>query len=440
MSLHPTPRPSRSHRRGLLAATALLLIASWQPGTATAQPVAYVGATVHPVSAPAIEHGVLVVDGDTILAVGDAATAIPSNATRVDLSGSHLYPGFIHPLSQLGLIEIDSVRGTDDTTEIGENNANQRAEVAVNADSRHLPVATSGGVLTAHVVPGGGTFSGTSAVLRLAGWNWEEMTLSAPTAMNLHFPAAAGGSADSEEDEESTSKALSEIDRLLDDVRAYARAREAAEQGKGPAVDFAPKLAALRPVLDGQLPLFIHATERDQITGALDWAEEQELTRIVLVTGPDAAYVAPRLAEAKVPVILRAVLTRPERNWESYDHPYTAAARLHAAGVQFAIAGNPSANARNLPFQAAMAAAFGLPPETALRSITLTAAEILGVADQLGSLTPGKQATFIATTGDPLEIRTQIRRAWIAGVEIDLKEDPQRRLYEKYISRPRPSM
>ncbi len=172
----------------LVLATPLLAIA------ATAQPVAYVGATVHPVSAPTIEHGVLIVEGGTLVAVGDATTAIPNDALRVDLSGSHIYPGFVHPHSNLGLIEIDSVRGTDDTSEIGDNNANLRAEVAVNADSRHLPAATSGGILTAHIVANGGLFTGTSAVLRLAGWNWEEMTLASPVAMHLAFPNTAGNS------------------------------------------------------------------------------------------------------------------------------------------------------------------------------------------------------------------------------------------------------
>ena len=436
------PRPAAARSCVRIATTALLLSLGGWPHAAAAQPVAYVGATVHPVSTAAIKHGVVIVEGGTILAVGDATTTIPSDAIRVDLTGSHLYPGFVHPLAQLGLIEIDSVRGTDDTHEIGDNNANVRAEVAVNADSRHLPVAISGGVLTAHVFPGGGLFTGTSAVLRLAGWNWEEMTLAAPTAMHLNFPASAGDGGNSNEDEgedEADSRELAELDRLLDEVRAYARARDAGERGAGPSVDLDPKLEALRPVLAGELPLFIHADDRDAIASALDWVEKQELTRVVLVASADAAYLATRLAKAKIPVILRSVLALPTRSWEPYDQPFTAAARLHAAGVPVAISGNLSANARNLPFQAAMAAAHGLPRDVALRSVTLTAAEILGVADRVGSLEAGKEATFMVTNGDPLEIRTQIQQVWIAGAEVDLQEDPQRRLYDKYRQRPRPS-
>jgi len=210
---------------------------------------------------------------------------------------------------------------------------------------------------------------------------------------------------------------------------------------RAPAPD--PRLEALLPVLSGDVPLFVHADTLAQIEGALDWLEEKGLGGAVLVTGYDAARAAERLAAAGVPVILDTVHRVPIRAWEPYDAAFTAAARLHRAGVRFAIAsgggGADSENARNLPFEAATAAAFGLPREVALEAVTLRAAEILGVADRLGSLEAGKEASFFVADGDPLEIRTAIESVWIAGREVDRSEDHQWRLYRRYSERPAPA-
>ncbi len=423
---------------------ASLSLSTLVAAAAGAEVVALTGATLHPVSGPVIENGVLLVEDGKISGLG-AGLAIPADARRVDLSGKHVYPSFIHPYSALGLIEIGSVRGTVDTTEIGDVNANVRAEVAFHADSQLLPVAISGGVLVANVAPRGGLFHGTSALMRLEGWNWEDMTLAAPTGMHLDFPDMLPPSRgfrqrSQEEVDKEKERALKFLNETMADARAYDKARRAAAAGEAPAVEFHPQLEALRPLLAGELPLFLHAEEKLQIEAALDWAEEQELANLVLVTGPDSRYLTDRLLEQEVPVILNGVLRRPSRSWEPYDAAYAAAARLHEAGVRFCIGDGGSsfgaANARNLPFHAAMAAAFGLPRDVALRSVTLSAAEILGVADRLGSLEPGKDATFIVTDGDPLEILTRIEGAWLEGREIDLSQDRQRRLYEKYRNRP----
>jgi imidazolonepropionase-like amidohydrolase len=405
-------------------------------GEGALPPVALVGATLHPVSGPPIERGVLVIEGGRITAVGPTGSE-PPGAARLDLAGKHLYPGFLHPLSQLGLVEIESVRGTRDQAEIGDWNAHLRAEVAVNADSLLLPAAISGGVLTAHVHLRGGVFTGTSAAIQLAGWNWEDMTLRTPVGMHLRFPEVATAAAAGDAAKEDQGKARRELERVLGEARAYAKARRAAAAGQAPALDVDPRLEALVPLLDGTLPLFVHARSKPQIEQALDWTAKEGLTHRVLVAGPDASYLAERLAAEKVPVILTGVLVQPTRDFEPYDFAYSAPARLHAAGVRFAIAGEDPSLARNLPFHAAMAAAFGLPQQEALASVTLRPAEILGVADRLGSLDPGKDATFFVADGDPLEIRTRIERAWIGGREVDLSQDHQKRLYEKYRNRPR---
>jgi imidazolonepropionase-like amidohydrolase len=393
---------------------------------------AFKGATIHPVSGPSIENGVMLVDGSKITAVG-AGVAIPAGAEIVDVSGKHLYPGFVSANSILGLTEIGAVRATRDFSEIGEINSDLRAEVAVNADSRLLPVAISGGVLTAHVALSGGVLTGSTAVISLSGWNWEDMTVRAGVAMRMSYPrVTAGRRSKPEEVKEQLEKSLKIINTTFDDAEAYMKARNA-----GADIDLDAKLEGLIPVLKGDMSLLIAADEKNQIESALDWAAERELENIILLSGPDAQHVAQRLAEEAVPVILSAVHTLPRRRWEPYDMPFVAAAKLHEAGVTFAIAGNGGSNVRNIPFEAATAAAYGLPKEIALRSVTLAPAEILGVAERVGSLEAGKDASFLVTDGDPLEIMTRIERVWIGGAEVDLAEDPQYRLYEKYSKRPR---
>ena len=397
-----------------------------------AAPTAFKGATIHPVSGPPIENGVMLLDGNKIVAVG-ADVAIPPGAEIVDVAGKHLYPGFVSARSTLGLTEIGAVRSTRDFSEMGEINSDLRAEVAINADSRLLPVAVSGGVLTAHVVMSGGVLTGSTAVVSLSGWNWEEMTIRAGVAMGLNYPRVTGGrQSKPEEVKEALEKSLKTINTTFDDAEAYMKARDA-----GADVDFDARLEGLIQVLKGEMPLLINAGEKNQIESALDWVAERELKNIILITGPDAQYVAERLAEENVPMILNSVHNLPQRRWEPYDMPFVAAAKLHKAGVKFAIAGDGGSNVRNIPFEAATAAAYGLPKDAALRSVTLSPAEILGVAERVGSLEAGKDASFLVTDGDPLEIMTRIERVWIGGVEVDLAADPQYRLYEKYDNRPR---
>jgi imidazolonepropionase-like amidohydrolase len=433
---------SRAIRR--LALSVLLLAAP--AAAARAEVVALVGATIHPVSGPEIANGVILVDGNRITAVGRAGeVAVPPAARVIQCDGKHLYPGFVDPTSQIGLRGIESVRGSTDEAEIGDDNANIRAQAAFNADSILIGPAVAGGVLYAAVEPGGGVVSGSSAVMRLHGWNLEDMTLRAPVGMHLDYPRQTPtrgffARQSDEEFQKQKEKALKALQDIFDGARVYQTARTAMEAGKAPAVEIDPRYEALRPVLDGKLPLYIHADEKAQIESALDWAKHEKLTNLVLVAGADAQYVAERLAKEKVPVILTGVLELPARRWEPYDAAYAAAGVLHQAGVKVAIGGGPDpSQARNLPFNAAMAAAFGLPKEAALRAVTLTAADILGVADRIGSLEPGKEASFFLSDGDPLEIVTHIERVWIAGHEIDLAHERQRELYDRYRNRPKPA-
>lgn len=407
----------------LLALTASLMLAL----PAHAELIALTGADVHPVSSEVIADGVVLIRDGRIEAVG-SGIEIPDEARRIELDGLSLYPGFVHPATQIGLREISSVAGTVDTTEMGNINAAIRAEVAVNHDSKLLPVNIAGGILSAHIVPGGGLIRGTSAIINLDGWSWEDMVIATPTGMHIDFPT---GAVDDDANED-----LSLIESVLEKARHWRRAQAAAERSDSPPPPPNDQLEALVPLLAGEIPLMLHASRYDVMEKALDWAESQGLDRVILVANADAQYLAERLAADRIPVILQNVYGMPTRRWEPYDMAFVAAARLHEAGVQFAIAdaggGMDVANARNLPFQAGSAAAHGLPKDAALKSVTLWPAEILGIADQLGSIEPGKRASLIATNGDPLEPMTRIERIWIDGEEFDLMRDRGRRLYERY--------
>ncbi|MBB6085901.1 amidohydrolase family protein [Wenzhouxiangella marina] len=411
-----------------LAAT--LLASTLLAAPASAEVLALTGATVHPVSSDPIPDGTVLIEDGRITAVGSDIVA-PPGARIIDLDGLHLYPGFVHPASQLGLREINSVAGTIDTAEMGSVNAALRAEVAFNHDSMLLPASVAGGILSAHVVPGGGLIQGSSAVLELDGWSWEEMVLKAPVGMHMEFPPAA---VDDENNED-----LARIEQVLDQARHHLRASEAARAGTAPAPMRNDQLEALAPLLRGEQPLFIRANRYDVIEKALDWAQDQGFEDLVLMTSPDVQYLAERLARDGIPVILQNVYALPSRRWEPYDMAFVAAARLAEAGVQFAISddGNDAANARNLPFQAGTAAAHGLDKLSALRSVTLWPAQILGLGDELGSIEVGKRASLFAASGDPLEPMTRIERVWIAGAEYDLMRDPGRRAYERYRERNR---
>jgi len=428
-------------RREFHAIAALLTFASALP--LSAAPVAYVHATFHPISAPDIENGTMVVDEGHIVALG-ADVRPPEGAQVVDLDGLQVWPGLIDAATNLGLVEIDSVRGTVDTTEIGDFNPDLRTEVAFHPDSRRLLPAIAGGVLTAHVVPDGDLFLGRSAVMRLDGWTWEGMTLAAPVGQHLRFPAMIRPSSPwvhiTQEDFDAQRDAkLRRLDELVGTARGYARARAAAEAGEGAPVPVDPKLEALRPLLAGEQPLFLWANEKTQIAKGLDWAAKNGFARLILVAGPDCAYLAERLAHDDVPVLLQGTLRLPDRSWEPYDEAYTAPARLAAAGVRFAMldtGGGGSENTRNLPFNAAMAVAFGLPRQTALEAMTSAPAAILGISDRVGALTPGLEATFFVSDGSPLDLRSHVRRVFVRGSEVNLERDPQRQLWERYGTRP----
>jgi imidazolonepropionase-like amidohydrolase len=273
------------------------------------------------------------------------------------------------------------------------------------------------------------------------------MTVRAPVGMLVNWPRMSidrspAARPPAEEQIHTRDGKLRLLDEAFANARAYMQAHAAEGEKNIPAHDRDPRWDAMLRVLRGEIPVFVSADDATQIRAALNWSKDQNV-RMVLLSGEDAARFAAELAERHVPVILDPTWALPRRRWEPYDDPFTVAARLHAAGVEFCFSGGGSSfgasNARNLPHQAAAAVAYGLPRDVALRALTRDAADILGVGDRLGTLEVGKEATLIVTDGDPLDIRSHVVRAFIDGHESSL-ETRQTRLWEKYRGRPTPAV
>lgn len=404
---------------------------------------AIVGATIHTVSKGDIANGTVVVEKGKITAVG---AGIPTRgATVIDGKGKHIYPGMIDPGTTLGLTEISSVAGSLDVAEIGQINPNVRTEIAVNPDSELIPVARANGITHALVHPTGGLISGTSALIRLDGWTFEDLTAATPVAMHIQWPRfrARGrggfGGGQGQQNEQQLQQArdrdIKAIRNAFEDARAYQKAKSAG----GIHFKADPLWEAMLPVVEGKVPVIVSANEVRAIRSAIEWSE-QEGVRIIIDGAGEVWRAAALLKEKKVPVIVDGILSLPGRESDAYDEAYSVATKLHAAGVQFCIGGGSNmdaSNVRNLPYHAGMAAAFGLPKDEALKSVTLYPAQILGLADRLGSIEVGKSASLVVTSGDLLEIRTKILAEYIDGRAVDLNNNKHYKLYQKYINRPK---
>jgi imidazolonepropionase-like amidohydrolase len=423
-----------------LAGAALL------PGLALAQdvPLAIRGARIVTVSGPAIEKGTVVVQKGRIVAVGPEV-AVPAGATVVDGSGKTLYPGLVDGLTTIGLAEVASVQATLDTTEVGDMNPHARAWVALHPDSELIPVARANGVTSVLSAPAGGLVSGQSALVRLAGTTPAGMVVKAPAALHAVYPSGRPPfdvarlfeepelktlSERLKDQEKNQKKALDRLAGLLKEAKADAEARADATR---PAPETSMALEALAPFARGEAPFVMRADDEDDIRAAVRFAAENGL-KLVIAGGLEAWRCAELLKEKDVAVLVK-VLRLPSRESDPYDAAYANAAALHRAGVRFAIVSDDSENVRNLPYEAAMAAAYGLPEAAALRAITLSPAEIFGAADRIGSIDLGREANLVLATGDILDTRTQVTHVFVGGAAQSL-ETRHTRLYDRYKERP----
>jgi imidazolonepropionase-like amidohydrolase len=372
---------------------------------------------------------------------------VPEGATVVDAGGKTVYPGLIDALTTLGLTEIGSVPGSVDVTETGDVNPHARAWIAVHPHSELIPVARANGVTAVLAAPQGGLISGQSAVVRLAGSTPDALAVKQPAALHVTFPTGRPPfdvnrmfdepemktfEERQKEKRRNQEKALERLRHLLEGAKAHAAALEAARAG-GPAPAPDLVLEALAPFASGTAPVVVRADAEEDIRAAVAFAAERGL-KLIVAGGLEAWRVADLLKEKDVPVLVN-VDRLPRRESDAYDAAFANPAALAEKGVRFAIVSDDASQVRNLPYEAAMARAFGLDADAALRAITLSPAEILGVAERMGSLEPGKDANLFLATGDVMDHRSEVTHVFVDGVPQSL-ETRHTRLYREFKDRP----
>jgi hypothetical protein len=407
-------------------------------------PIAVVNAHVHTVSGATIPSGYVLFNQGKITGVGDAA-ALPrltADVEIIDAAGKDVYPGIIGAYTQLGLTEIGMVRASQDMSEVGSDGImpEVRACVAVNPDSTLIPVTRTNGVLAVGVFPTGGTIPGRASVIVLDGWTSEQMTVKDAAGLVVNWPMSRPISAwwmDTPEEEQlrNIRRGFSRIEEAFNTAKAYAINRDA-----DPSAPADLRWEAMRPVFAGsapnagadpRMPVFVMAQDYDQITSAVAFCNRNGL-RCVIVGGREAPQCAELLKKFNVGVVVIGVHNMPRRDDSAFDEPFTLPLRLEQAGVAWCLAsGEETPHERNLPYNAGRAVAYGLDPDAAIRSVTLSPAQILGVGDTLGSIETGKSATLIVTDGNPLELTTRVEIAFIHGKRIDLS-NKQTELNKKY--------
>jgi imidazolonepropionase-like amidohydrolase len=428
-------------------ALAAALLALLPAAASAADVVAIQGGRIVTVSGPVIEKGTVLVSGGKITAVGPAV-AVPAGATVIDATGQTVYPGLIDGLTTLGLVEIGSVSGSVDTTETGDVNPHAEAWIAVNPHSELLPVARANGITAALAAPAGGLISGQSALLRLAGTTPDALTVKTPVAMHMVYPTGRPAFDISrlfEEPELKTfeerqkdrkrnqEKELKRLGNLLEEAKAYGAALAAAKAGKAAVPKPDLPMEALAPVARGEVPVVMRVDAEDDIRAAVQFASDHGL-KLIVAGGLEAGRVADLLKQKDVAVLVN-VDRLPRREADPYDAAYANPAALFRAGVRFAIVSDDASQSRNLPYEAAMARAYGLPADAALRAITLSPAEIFGVADRMGAIATGKDADLFVATGDIMDHRTGVTHVLIDGQEQSL-ETRHTRLWEQFRKRP----
>ncbi len=408
-------------------------------------PIVIENATIHPISSAVIENGTIWFDQGRIVGIhaeGDAPS-LPANVERIDASGMHVFPGLIGANTTIGLQEVGSAPGTIDVAELGEITPEVRAAVAVNPDATAIPVTRSNGILTVAVHPfggrggGGALIPGRISAMHMDGWTWEEMTLEDDLGVLVNWPSLRAGrgrrgfgprpsrSEDSDPAERGK-KRRDQIDRTFRDAKAYFAARQADPEL---AVDL--RLEGLADSIDGKRPVFLRADDAEQIQSAVAWAQELDLDPVI-VGGREAGLCLDILVRHQVPVMVGGTHNLPSRRDSHFDEPFRLPSLLEQAKIPWCLSTRGEfSNERNLPYQAGTAVAYGLPIDAALRAITLSAAEILGIDDSVGSLQQGKLATLMITDGNPLEMTTKVITAFIVGKRIDL-DNKHIRLAEKY--------
>lgn len=403
------------------------------PAPPQAQAIALVNGTIHVGNGQVIEKGTVVFEKGKITAILTSGSA-PANVKQIDCSGRQIYPGLILSNSQLGLVEVPSVRATVDGNELGEMNASIRSIVAYNTDSRVINTLRMTGILLANVVPEGGLIKGSSSVVQLDAWNWEDAAYKTDNGIHIELPSLlnrtgrrGGFGRGPQPPGDPIKRALEQIEKIQSFFRE-AKAYHAVEKHDKTNLKF----EAVKGLFNKTQKLFVHCNIVKEMLVAVDFVKEFGFD-VVIVGGVDSYLIAGLLKQHNIAVILSQMHSLPTMVDDDIDQPYKTPAMLQEAGVLFAINDEDgSSRYHNLPFNAGTAAAYGLSKEQALAAITLNAAKILGIAGKTGSIETGKDANIVVSEGDLLDMRSnKILHAFIQGREVELT-DKHKQLYERY--------
>ncbi|MFN5418174.1 MAG: amidohydrolase [Flavobacteriia bacterium] len=352
--------------------------------------------------------------------------------TIIDLQNQHVYPGFVAPNSTLGLTEIDAVRATNDFNEVGDLNPHIRSLIAFNVESKVISTVRTNGVLMAQATPRGGTISGSSSVMHLAGWNWEDAAVSVDDGIHLNWPESVQGNGwrakpeDIKRNEE-YEKAKREIVQFCEAAKLYAE--------NPTKYELDVRYAAMKDVFFGSKRLYIHANDVQQLLDIIDFAKLVGIKFPVIVGGYDAYLITERLRDSKIPVMLPRLHSLPQSEDDAVDLPYRLPFLLHQGQVKFCLQNEgdmEAMNARNLPFLAGTAMAYGLPDEEAVKAISLSTCEIMGIDKNYGSVVSGKKATLFVSKGPALDMKTNDVTLILMDGDFVETTNMQTELYEKY--------
>ncbi|SFG56667.1 Imidazolonepropionase [Pedobacter insulae] len=397
--------------------------ANISPAKPQSQRIIVMGATIHTGDGSVIPNGYITLEKGKITGIGDATVVKFSTegARLITASGKHIYPGFIAPITNLGLVEIESVKATIDERELGENNAHIRALIAYNSDSKVPATLRSNGILMAQITPAGGSIAGSSSVVHMDAWNWEDAVIKKDDAMHLSWPAVPrgrgfgggrmGGGAAPGDPNERVNAVIAELDNFFIQAKMYSE--------NVPAVTNT-RLAAMKGLFKGTQKLFITANAQKDIVAAVNFAKKHGITPVI-VGGDEAYLLTAFLKSNNVMVVVKQPHALPRNADDDVNMPYKNAAVLNNAGVTVVLSIDGFWQQRNLPFMAGTAAAWGMSKEDALKAITLNAAKAMGIDKTTGSLAVGKDATFFISAGDALDmISNKVEEAFIQGRSINL--------------------
>jgi len=402
------------------------------PAKKQTSPILIKNGMVHVGNGQILNNTSIEIKDGKITAIGNSVAA-SSNSITLDASGKHVYPGLILSNSNLGLLEVPSVRATVDATEIGEFNPSVRSLVAYNTDSRVINTLKTTGVALANVVPQGGTISGSSSIVQLDAWNWEDAAYVADNGIHMNMPALYARPnrfAAPTPQGDPIKKGLEEIEEIK---QFFREAKAYGLQSTHEKINL--KFAAVQGLFTKKQKLYIHCDVVREILAAIDFKKEFGF-EIVLIGASECYQIADLLKQHSIPVILNQMHSLPTLEDDGVDQPYKTPYQLQKAGVLFAINDEDGQHrGKNLPFNAGTAVAYGLSKEEALSAITLNAAKILGIADKTGSIELGKDANIVISDGDILDMRSnKITTLLIQGRMVDLT-DKHKQLYERYKSK-----